>query len=91
MKINILVFIIVLILAFVYVSGVSNNNAAEEVSNAEHAIQKAAVTCYAIEGGYPSLDYLVEYYGILLNEEEFIYHYEMIGSNLLPIIKVMRK
>lgn len=91
MKINILVFIGILILAFVYVGGVGKNNAAEEVSNAENAIHKAAVTCYAIEGGYPDLDYLVDNYGILLNEDEFIYHYEMIGSNLLPIIKVMRK
>lgn len=91
MKVNILVFIGIMILAFVYVGNISSNNQAEEIANAENAIQKAAITCYAIEGGYPELDYLEQNYGVLLNRDEFIYHYEMIGSNILPIIKVMRK
>lgn len=91
MKINLLVFVGILILALFYVQIVSNNNEAEEAFNAEVAIQKAAVTCYAIEGAYPPLEYLVENYGVLLNKDEFFYHYEMIGSNILPIIKVIRK
>lgn len=91
MKLNVLLFIGVIIIAFLYVGNVNDNNAAEEILNAENAIRNAAITCYAIEGGYPSLEYLAENYGILLNKEEFIYHYEMIGSNILPIIKVMRR
>lgn len=91
MKLNLLIFLGVLILAFVYVQSVGSNNDAEEVYNAEMAIQKAAITCYAIEGGYPSLSYLVDNYGVILNREEFFYHYEMIGANILPIIKVLRK
>ncbi|MDO4753504.1 MAG: hypothetical protein Q4A41_00720 [Bacillota bacterium] len=91
MKLHVTIFVGIMLLAFLYIGNVSGNNAAEEITNAENAIQKAAITCYALEGGYPSLDYLVENYGILLNKDEFIYHYEMIGSNILPIIKVMRK
>lgn len=62
---------------------------AEQLRGAEQAIRRAAVHCYAIEGSYPaSLDYLVEKYGILVDEERFLVHYEPMGANLMPTIAV---
>ena len=55
----------------------------------QDAIMKAAVQCYALESQYPSsLQYLVDNYGITLDESKYVYHYRTIGSNMAPEIKV---
>lgn len=91
MKLKIVIFLLIIVTTFFYVQGIDRANESEEAVNAESAIQKAAITCYALEGSYPPLEYLVAHYGIQLNSDKFYYHYEMIGSNILPIIKVLRK
>ena len=63
----------------------------ERVKTVEDAIQKAAVQCYAIEGSYPPLDYLVKHYGLIVNNDAYYYHYEFIASNIKPIIAVYKK
>jgi hypothetical protein len=63
----------------------------ERVTVVEDAILSAAVQCYAIEGAYPpNIQYLVEAYGLVLDEKRFIYHYEAIASNIKPKISVYR-
>lgn len=58
----------------------------------ESSIEKALVHCYAIEGSYPpSIDYLIEFYGVHLQDDRYIYHYEFVGSNIRPIVKVFEK
>jgi len=58
----------------------------------ETSIERALIHCYAIEGAYPpSIDYLVDNYGIMLQDERFFYNYEFIGSNIRPIVKVIEK
>ncbi len=63
----------------------------ERVKTIEVAIQKAAVQCYAIEGSYPSIKYLVDHYGLIINESAYYYHYEFIASNIMPVIAVYKK
>ena len=46
----------------------------ERVKTVEEAIQKAAVQCYAIEGSYPPIEYLVAHYGLVINESAYYYH-----------------
>lgn len=58
----------------------------------EEAIRKAAVQCYALEGGYPpNIEYLKDNYGIIVNEKDYFYHYEVTASNIMPDIKVIKK
>ncbi|MDR1272000.1 MAG: hypothetical protein LBK04_03275 [Clostridiales Family XIII bacterium] len=58
----------------------------------EDAIVRAAVQCYAIESRYPpGLEYLVDNYGIVLDEDKYIYHYRATGGNLLPEVNVFEK
>ncbi len=58
----------------------------------EDIIRHYATTCYALEGSYPSgLKYLQKNYGLILDEEQYVYYYDAFASNLLPDIKVMRK
>ncbi len=88
---SVMVFVLLILSVFVYMDNLEKVSSKEAVENAEQAIQKAAITCYAIEGTYPTLEYLEEHYGIVLFEDEYYYHYEAIGSNILPIIKVLEK
>lgn len=57
----------------------------EDRQRAKEAIQKAALECYSIEGAYPeSLDYLVENYGLYIQEDMYRIRYHYIGSNIMP-------
>lgn len=91
MRKKIILLGLILAIAFTSIRIIHIKSTNEQQSNVEQAVTKAAITCYAIEGCYPPLDYLVEHYGIVLDEQKYIYHYEMIGSNILPIIKIFRK
>lgn len=91
MRILVPVLVFVLIAALV-IAGVSNVSAAEgteRLKAMEQAVRRSVVQCYAIEGRYPkNLAYLVENYGLILNEGQFVYHYERLGDNLMPDIFV---
>ena len=61
----------------------------EALTATKNAVMKSAVQCYAIEGQYPTgLSYLEENYGLTLNKEKYVYHYESIGANIVPIVDV---
>lgn len=77
--------------AYQAIEGFSSTEATERVAAVEAAIRKSAVSCYAFEGSYPPLAYLVERYGVVLNEDAYYYHYETMGSNMMPVIEVYRK
>lgn len=56
------------------------------------AIQRSALQCYVVEGAYPaSLDYLVENYGLQINEKEFYVSYDIFASNVPPAVKVISR
>ena len=62
------------------------------MENLQQAIRRSAVHCYAVEGSYPeSLNYLKEHYGITYDPEKYIVDYEIIGSNLMPDVKVFAR
>jgi hypothetical protein len=64
---------------------------AEHIHVAHDAVVRAVVQCYALESRYPDgLDYLEANYGLVL-DEHFIYHYHVIGSNIMPEIQVISK
>lgn len=59
---------------------------------AEQAVRRAAVTCYALEGAYPeSYDYLKAHYGVRVNEARYAVHYSVFASNLMPDITVTER
>jgi hypothetical protein len=56
------------------------------------SINRALSQCYALEGEYPpDLSYLVENYGIVLDEELFFYRYQYNGGNLRPEVWVVAR
>ena len=72
------------------VRSVSGRTAGEQLDILENAIRRASVQCYAIEGRYPpSVDYLKEHYGIVVDEEKYAVFYDGFASNLMPDITVI--
>ena len=56
----------------------------------EEAIQRALVTCYAVEGRYPSsLQYLEENYGVDVDEEHYAVFFSSFADNVLPTVRVV--
>ena len=56
---------------------------------AEQAVRRAAVQCYTIEGRYPAnIEYLRENYGLAVDSDRYVIHYQRLGQNLLPEIAV---
>lgn len=69
--------------------GKANNEGAQIL---EDAVRRASVQCYSIEGIYPpSIEYLVENYGIKIDDGKYTVRYVGFASNLMPDITVIQK
>lgn len=86
---------ILFLLILVVMAGMENfgeTSSEDSVKLVEEAVRRAVVQCYAIEGSYPpDLAYLTRHYGLVLNEEAYFYHYEVLGANLMPQIGVYER
>ena len=60
--------------------------------NLRRALENDITACYAMEGRYPdSLAYLKENYGLLYNDKLFYVDYQVTGSNIRPVVTVIRR
>ena len=79
--------VIALIILIRGVSGYGSTNDALSQSNVQNIVKTYAIQCYASEGSYPpDLQYLVDNYGLILDEERFIYEYDIFSANIMPDI-----
>jgi hypothetical protein len=81
----------VVVLAIVWwgVASLDDSSTEKQLQIAEKAIVRATVQCYALEAQYPpTLDYLVENYGLVVDKKKFVYHYYVTGTNMMPDIRV---
>jgi hypothetical protein len=86
------IFIVVFVLVLTGVSHLSTSTDEQERNSLEQAVWRSATQCYALEGAYPqSLDYLMEHYGVTYDESKYLVHYEVFGSNMLPVIQVITR
>ena len=61
----------------------------QQLEQAQQAVMRAVVTCYAVEGIYPpNLEYLYENYGLAVDTTRFFMDYEVFASNVLPQVTV---
>ena len=87
--IKLLTMLLCIVIAFMVVNRVSSTQDREESSIVREAIVNAAMTCYAVEGGFPdSITYLRDYYRLAYDEDRYMVTYEYNGSNLSPDIYV---
>ena len=67
--------------------GTSSDNA--QTQFVTDAVHNAALTCYAVEGAYPTnLEYLRKNYGLAYDQSRYQVRYDAFGSNLMPDIRV---
>ena len=64
----------------------------ESINAVRNAISRASVQYYALQGRYPHcVEYLAELFGLQLDFERFIIHFEVAGANIAPQIMVFHR
>ena len=59
---------------------------------AREAIERAVVSCYALEGVYPATyEDLKEKSGLAVDEEKYVVFYDVFASNIRPSVTVMER
>ena len=90
--ISIIVFVALVYGGIALFRGVGKVSSEAQTELVRSAVRRAAVTCYAVEGAYPStLDYLKKNYGLIYDEENYFVFYNSFASNILPEIRVTEK
>ena len=88
---------IVLIVGYLYMNfnGINSfvdTSSKENIESVRASIENAVLQCYALEGHYPpNIQYLKENYSIIINEDAYIYHYDIEASNIMPTVLVFKK
>ena len=87
---SVLLIVAVLVIAIVGLRGAESARDGEAKRVPEDSLNRAAVSCYAIEGMYPdTLEYLTENYGVYVDPGKYAVKYEVFASNIMPDITVL--
>ena len=82
-------FLLFILLFNFGIQSISKTAEDQQLRFAEQAVRRAAVQCYTIEGRYPAnIEYLRENYGLAVDSDRYVIHYQRLGQNLLPKIAV---
>lgn len=88
-----LVIFVMLVFLFIFsLNSMSKDTGDRQEEALNNAIGRAIISCYCIEGTYPpSLDYIIDKYGLTYDSDLFFVDYQAIGSNILPDVTIIRK
>ena len=85
----VLLMVILLVGVYLLVNRVDTANSGAQNQFVYDAVRNAALTCYAVEGMYPTdLQYLRDNYGLAYDESRYMVTYDAFGGNLLPTVYV---
>ncbi len=83
-------FLSIFVILLLGLSTTQNESNQEGLRIVEESITRSVVSCYAIEGFYPSsLEYLQEYYGLSIDESKYYVQYTIFASNIMPVVTVI--
>ena len=86
---SVLLFLVALVILALGTSRLQSGAGREGLAATQQAVQRAAVLCYATEGYYPpSLTFIEDRYGVQIDHNRYVVHYEVIASNVMPVIRV---
>ena len=86
---GVLLFVCCFVFFVIAIANVSDEVDENEIKTLESAIDKAVITCYAIEGAYPeNIEYIEDNYGVVLDHEKFFVVYNILGPNVRPDVMV---
>lgn len=90
--ITVLVFLAVILLFTLLMTRTNSSTEREQTELLERALRNAAVTSYSVEGCYPpTLERLIEQYGVIVDERRFLVRYDVFAPNIMPSISVVVK
>ncbi|MBQ5318724.1 MAG: hypothetical protein J6K17_06490 [Oscillospiraceae bacterium] len=89
---SVILFVLVVVWFITSVGNAGEAADRKRTDSVYNTIMNGAVLCYSIEGEYPpSLDYLKENYGIILDSDKYMVDYRYFGANIRPTIVVTEK
>lgn len=84
-----LISLMVLLLVGSSLASLDRTSREAGIEIAREAIEKSVMQCYALEGAYPpSINYLRQYYGLAVDEDQYVIVYERVAQNIYPVINV---
>ncbi len=87
---SIAIILLVFLLFFGGLKNVNDEASTQGRKRLEEAVRRAAVACYAAEGAFPpDVSYLIEHYGLSVDESRYIVHYDVFSENLMPDITML--
>lgn len=87
-----ILFAAVLLMMLYGFQSAAQSSEAERLRITEDNLRRSVVSCYALEGRYPpDIDYLQQEYGLQIDEEKYIIHYEIFAENIMPDITVLER
>ena len=88
--ITLLLFVAMFALLSFALSTVDTRSKSAETEALKAAVLRATLTCYAVEGRYPTnAAYLSDYYGLVYDAQRYIISFSAFADNLLPDISVL--
>lgn len=88
----VIIFIAILVFINFSIDKTDYKKEEEQLNALKDAVTRSVVQCYAIEGIYPpNINYLVENYGLSVNEEKYVIYYSVFAENIMPEIEVFIK
>ena len=89
---SVLVFIGIVALMWGGLSETEQRGGVEQARLLKDALRRASASCYANEGRYPpTLDYILQNYGVVVNEDKFVVTYSAFAQNIMPTINVVER
>lgn len=89
-RFSFLFFLLLFIFFLYWIFQIDHMAEDKKLESLELALQHDIVHCYAVEGIYPpSLDYLVDHYGLIYDHDDFYIDYRPIGSNIYPDYEII--
>ena len=90
--VSVLIIAAVAAVVFVGIGDFRETSEQKRISQVEDIVLSSVVQCYALEGAYPpDLTYLQNNYGLQLDTEHYIYHYDKFASNIMPDVRVFER
>lgn len=81
---------IIFALLFQHTDTLSKSLETQSQQAAQTAISRALMTCYAVEGCYPSsTDYLEQNYGLYIDHKKYLVDYRIFSTNLMPEVHLI--
>lgn len=87
--IALIISLTILLLVASSLAGLNRRSRETGLDVARSAIERSVMHCYALEGAYPpSINYLRQYYGLNVDETQYLIVYERVVQNIYPVINV---